>query len=79
MKKMIEIVKNAKKYATDKKFETAAKDGFMPRGKLLGLMKGMNSKQVGELIETALEAGFIRKFEGPNPYAGIACDMYFVE
>lgn len=79
MKKMIEIVRNAKKYATDKKFEAAAKDGFMPRGKLLGLMKGMNSKQVGELIETALEAGFIRKFEGPNPYIGIACDMYFVE
>lgn len=50
----------------------------MPRGKLLALMKGMNSKQVGELIETALEAGFIRKFEGPNPYTGIACDMYFV-
>lgn len=79
MKKLVEIVKNAKKYATDKKFATAARDGLMPRGKLLALMKGMNSKQVGELIDTALEAGFIRKFEGPNPYSGIACDMYFVE
>lgn len=79
MKKLIEIIKNAKKYATDKKFEAATRDGFMPRGKLLGLMKGMNSKQVSELIETALEAGFIRKFEGPNMYPSIACDMYFVE
>lgn len=79
MKKLVEIVKNARKYATDKKFAAAARDGFMPRGKLLALMKGMNSKQVSELIDTALEAGFIRKFEGPIPYTGIACDMYFIE
>lgn len=79
MKRLVDIVKKARKYTSDKKFAAATGDGFMPRGKLLALMKGLNSKQVGELIDTALEAGFIRKFEGPIPYTGIACDMYFIE
>jgi hypothetical protein len=47
----------------------------MPRNKLQALMKGLNSRQVNDLVETAIEAGFITRSPG-IPF-GMACDVYF--
>lgn len=75
MKRMVEIIGNARKYVSDKKFITATSQGGMPRGKLQALMKGLNSKQVSDLVETACEAGFITRC--PGAAFNLACEVYF--
>ena len=59
-KKVIELIKNAKRYTADKKYAAALKAGFMPRGKLQKLVK-KPPKYLKDLVEAALDEGTIIK------------------
>jgi len=79
MKRLIGFIGSAKKYAKDARYGRAAADGWMAKNKLLALMKGLNARQVGELIDTAYGSDKILKQEGHIHGYGFACDVYKVD
>ena len=75
MKRLVQFVKNAKKYSKDAKYGAAARAGGLARNKLLSLMKGLNARQVADLIATAIESDLIT--ESPGVPWNTACSVYF--
>lgn len=63
VKKVIEYIRNAKKYANDAKWGGVLVTGAMPHSKLLKLMK-MSAKEFREVIETAVESGVVLRSPG---------------
>jgi hypothetical protein len=71
IKKLVEYVKFAKRYADDKRYKIPLSAGAMPRGKLLKLMK-MKVRDFEQLIDTAIGSGLITmspgiQFGDPSP------------
>lgn len=58
IKRVINFLRNAKKYSGDKRYGNVCDQGGMPHAKLLKLM-AMPSRQFTELMTTAAEAGII--------------------
>ena len=69
--RIVEYIKNAKRYAGDRKFHLALALGMMPRTKLMKLMK-VPARQFHELIEVELQSGRIRLVDGENFIIGSA-------
>lgn len=75
IKRVINYIKNAKKYAKDGKYGKVCEAGAMPHSKLLKLMS-MPARQFNELMNTAKEAGIISIQHGES--LGCAGDVYFL-
>lgn len=75
IKRAINYIKNARRYAGDKRFGSVCEQGGMPHAKLLKLM-AMPSRQFKELMETARDAGIVAIQDGVSMnYAG---EVYFL-
>ncbi|MFA5630305.1 MAG: bifunctional DNA primase/polymerase [Porticoccaceae bacterium] len=77
MNKMLDYIRNAKRYAGDKKFSAACNAGGLPNGKLQKLMRGTRARDLAEMIQSALDSGDIAKSPGA-PWS-LACDVYFAK
>ena len=60
IKRLVNYVGNARKYAGDPKWSALLKQNVMPHSKLLKMMK-ITAKQLSELVATAVEAGHITR------------------
>lgn len=72
MKRMLEFVSQARKYTSDKTYAEQLREGYMPRGKLLKLMK-VPARKLSDLLETAVEAKMLMMSMG----GGLA-ECYFI-
>lgn len=75
LRKLVDYVRYASRYTSDRRFARALSSGAMPRAKLLKLMK-MKSKDFDQLIETAVMSGLLRESTGVE--FGEACKVYYV-
>lgn len=76
IKRVIEYIRHAKKYAGDTKYGQACVAGAMPHSKLLKLMK-MPARQFNELMQTAVESGVLTKSPAAQFNAG-GGDVYWL-
>ena len=63
IKKLVGYVKNARDYSGDARFQKACNAGYMPRTKLLKLMR-LKSREFADLVQTACERGDICAAKG---------------
>jgi len=77
IKRAINFLKNAKKYAGDKRYGTVCEAGGLPHGKLLKLMS-MKSREFKELMETASEAGVVSIVDGVKQGLNYGGNCYFL-
>jgi len=77
LKRLLGFINGAKRYSKDARYGKAAALGGLARNKLLALMKGLNAKQVTDLVETARESDLISIQDGGKCNLGCACDVYF--
>ena len=75
IKRMIDLVKNSKKYVADKKYSHILSTGAMPHAKLLKLMK-VSARVFADLIETAVTMQVILR--APGLEFGYVGDVYRV-
>ena len=78
-KKVLEIIGKAQKYSADKKYTTALKAGYMPKGKLQKLMK-RPPRKLAEIIDGLIDDGSIEVAEiDVKNRLDSPCDLYFLK